>query len=102
MLLKYGKMLYHVSHPFSVYISSMIVLLLVSPDRHNEIDSRPPFATLFLHEDLLARTLAFEIELQRRRCTEIEAGRGDPGRPVYEEVFEVSDHCMIHSAHVIC
>jgi hypothetical protein len=74
---------------------------LVSPDQHGETDSHPAFSALFLHEDLVARTLAFEMELQlqRWRCAEVDAGRGDPGRPVYEDVFQVSDHCMIHLAH---
>jgi hypothetical protein len=55
------------------------------------MDSSPPDATLFLHEDLLARTLAFERDLQHWRLAEIEAGRGDPGRPPYGDVFLVSD-----------
>jgi len=48
---------------------------------------RPPRVTLFLHEDILARTLAYERELCSWRTAEAEAGRGDPGRPPYEEVF---------------
>jgi hypothetical protein len=42
--------------------------------------------TLFLHEDVLARALAYEQELQRWRIAELNAGRGDPGRPMYDEV----------------
>jgi hypothetical protein len=76
------------------------MFVLVSHGQHAEMNSHPSFATLFLHEDLLARTLAFEMELQRWRCAEIDAGRGDPARPPYEDVFQVGDHCMIHSAHV--
>jgi hypothetical protein len=56
---------------------------------HHLIDQSPIRATLFLHEDLLARTLAFELDLQHWRLAEIAAGRGDPVRPQYEEVFEV-------------
>jgi hypothetical protein len=70
---------------------------LVSPNQHTDIDCYPPYATLFLHEDILARTLAFEVELQKWRCAEMEAGRGDLGRPLYEDVFEVSCHCIFHS-----
>ena len=49
------------------------------------MDHRPPGATLFLHEDILARTLAYEQDLHQWRTAELEAGRGDPGRPTYEE-----------------
>ncbi len=55
----------------------------MSPTHHFEMDSSPPIATLFLHEDLVARTLAFELDLKQWRLAEIEAGRGDPGRPNY-------------------
>jgi hypothetical protein len=55
------------------------------------MDSSPPIATLFLHEDLVARTLAFELDLRQWRLAEIEAGRGDPGRPNYLDAFSVSD-----------
>lgn len=44
--------------------------------------------------------LAFKIELQRWRCAEIEAGQGDPVRLVYENIFNVSDSCIIYSVHV--
>ena len=50
------------------------------------MDEKPPGLTLFLHEDTLARTLAYEQDLQRWRIAELEAGRGDPGRPSYDEV----------------
>ena len=49
------------------------------------MDEWPPRATLFLHEDTLARTLAYEQDLHQWRIAELEAGRGDPGRPTYEE-----------------
>jgi hypothetical protein len=65
--------------------------VLVSPTHYSETESTPPIATLFLHEDLVARTLAFELDLKRWRLAEIEAGRGDPGRPNYNDVFPVSD-----------
>jgi hypothetical protein len=55
------------------------------------MDCCPPVATLFLHEDLVARTLDFELDLKQWRLAEIEAGRGDPGRPNYHDVFSVSD-----------
>jgi hypothetical protein len=44
-------------------------------------------STLFLHEDILARVLSYELELRDWRVAETLAGRGDPGRPSYEEVF---------------
>jgi hypothetical protein len=49
------------------------------------MEERPPRTTLFLHEDLLARTLSYEKDLKQWRTAEVEAGRGDPGRPPYEE-----------------
>ena len=55
------------------------------------MDRSPPIATLFLHEDLVARTLAFELDVKQWRLAEIEAGRGDPGRPNYLDAFTVSD-----------
>jgi hypothetical protein len=57
-----------------------------------EINFLPPYATLFLHENTMAHALSFEVELKIWRCAEIQAGRGDPGRPKYEDVFEVSGH----------
>ena len=63
----------------------------MSPIHHDEMDSNPPFATLFLHEDLVARTLDFELDVKQWRLAEIEAGRGDPGRPNYLDAFSVSD-----------
>ena len=51
--------------------------------------SHPAQSTLFLHEDILAQTLSYEKQLLNWRIEEIEAGRGDPGRPSYETV---SDH----------
>jgi hypothetical protein len=50
------------------------------------MDTNPPLATLFLHEDTIARTLSYELDLQQWRIAELNAGRGDPGRPTYEEV----------------
>ena len=50
------------------------------------MDEHPPLSTLFLHEDILARTLAYEQDLQAWRIAELEAGRADPGRPTYNEV----------------
>jgi hypothetical protein len=49
-----------------------------------------PHMTLFLHEDILARTLAYEQDLRQWRISELEAGRSDPGRPKYEEVQSLS------------
>ena len=76
------------------------------------MDEKPSGLTLFLHEDTLARTLAYEQDLQRWRIAELEAGRGDPGRPSYGEVsgrlhsFGVMPqqylrHSVIHQSHDI-
>jgi len=43
-------------------------------------------STVFLHEDVIARTLTYERQLQSWRIAELEAGRDDPGRPSYEAV----------------
>lgn len=48
---------------------------------------RLAWSTLFLHEDILARTLAYEQDLKQWRIAELEAGRGDPGRPAYQEAI---------------
>ncbi|KIL64492.1 hypothetical protein M378DRAFT_163271 [Amanita muscaria Koide BX008] len=56
-------------------------------DHHMLMDGRPTRATLFLHEDLLARTLDYEQDLCDWRLSELSAGRSDPGRLEYEEVF---------------
>lgn len=53
----------------------------VRSDMHDGMDATPALYTLSLHEDLIARTLAYERDLKVYRLNEIEAGRGDPGRP---------------------
>ena len=78
-------------------------------ENHNAVDERPPRGTLFLHEDILARTLAYERDLQNWRISELAAGRRDPGRPAYNEVsvflcsFGVMPHqyfrYLVHKAH---
>ncbi|KAM6499398.1 hypothetical protein JOM56_004906 [Amanita muscaria] len=76
---------------------------VVPPDNHIAVDERPPRATLFLHEDILARTLAYEQDLHQWRITELEAGRGDPGRPTYEEASVLQafggTQCTQHRFH---
>lgn len=52
------------------------------------MDEHPPRVTLFLHEDTLARTLAYEQDLRQWREVELAAGRSDPGRPEYEEASD--------------
>ena len=64
--------------------------MTVAPTEHSAIDLHPARACLFLHEDIVAKTLEFERELKEWRLSEIQAGRGDPGRPPYEYVFLVS------------
>lgn len=53
---------------------------------HIAMDQGFPYATIFLHEDLLARTLMYERDLQQWRLAHIRAGMNDPGRPSYNEV----------------
>jgi len=65
---------------------SCILLTSTSSTEHRVIDLLPPRATLFLHEDI-AKTLQFERELKEWRIAEVQAGRGDPGRPGYAYVF---------------
>ncbi len=62
---------------------------------HRLYDFRPPFATLFLHEDVLALTLKFERDMKEWRLFEIQAGRGDPGRPSYEYAFMTVCICFL-------
>ena len=50
------------------------------------MDEQQPRVTLFLHEDTLVRTLAYEQDLRQWREAELEAGQSDPGRPTYKEV----------------
>ena len=76
-----------------------VISVIVTPTHHKEIDGRPPIATVFLHEDLVARTLAFELDLKGWRLAEIEAGRGNPGRPDYLDAFSVSDILRLPSVH---
>jgi hypothetical protein len=72
----------------------------VDATTHCRIDSPQAVAALFVHEDLLVHTLAFELELQQWRRTELLAGREDPGRPRYEDVFGVSDNRASHPYHL--
>ncbi|KAF8333696.1 hypothetical protein F5887DRAFT_1259663 [Amanita rubescens] len=73
-------------HPrHAAEVQENIVPRQVTPNHHKAVDEWPPRATLFLHEDVLARTLAYEQDLHQWRIAELEAGRSDPGRPTYEE-----------------
>ena len=51
--------------------------MTVNAREHVLIDYRPPHATLFLHEDLVAKTLQFERELKEWRLAEVQAGWQD-------------------------
>jgi hypothetical protein len=59
----------------------------------------PSKSTLFLHEDVLARTLAYERGLQKWRMAELDAGMPDPGRPAYDEVCGDSNLSNVMSHH---
>ncbi|EDR10638.1 uncharacterized protein LACBIDRAFT_317320 [Laccaria bicolor S238N-H82] len=56
-------------------------------DVYNGMDFPKTLWTLFLHEDIIAKTLAYERDLKTYRLNEIKAGLADPGRPTYDEVF---------------
>lgn len=60
--------------------------------------------TLFLHEDIIAKTLAYERDLKTYRLNEIKAGRADPGRPTYDEVFGGCKEILHrwHCAPIVC
>ena len=48
----------------------MIVALM----EHSSIDLHPARASLFLHEDVVTKTLQFEHELKGWRLSEVQAG----------------------------
>ena len=58
--------------------------LKVKSDILEGMDATP---TLFLHEGLIDRTLRYEWDLKVYWLNEIKAGCGNPGRPLYNEVF---------------
>jgi len=66
------------------------VCFQVRCDVHGGMNDIPPCWTLFLHEDIIARTLAYKLDLKTYRLNEIEVGREDTGRPTYKEVFGAS------------
>jgi len=61
--------------------------MIVDASTHILIDLCLSCATLFLHEDIVAKTLQFEHELMAWQIAEIQAGWGDPGRPGYGYIF---------------
>ncbi|CAA7258788.1 unnamed protein product [Cyclocybe aegerita] len=65
--------------------------LLPQPGLLLDMDSPLPQMTLFLREDVLARTLSYEIDLAKYRLARVRAGHADPGRPPYEKVFPTLD-----------
>jgi hypothetical protein len=92
MLPRSERILYLVCHfDLLALLKNCNISVIVSPTHYDEMEDIPPLATLFLHEDLVARTLDFELDVKRWRLAEIEAGRGDPGRPNYLDAFSVSD-----------
>ena len=89
-LQRYGKTSFRVS-------SLTNTILWSCAERHDReyscIDLRRPRATLFLHEDLVARTLHFERDLKEWRLAEIQVGRGDPGRQIRK--------CILDSTYLV-
>lgn len=70
----------------SALVDSDLTKFIVYSGIQRAMDQTTPTCTLFLHENILLRTLAYEQDLQKWRIAEIEAGRPDPGRPSYDEV----------------
>jgi len=62
-LLKLRKISYHVDHPS-----------FCTSYHHLALDGHLPRSTLFLHEDILARTLSYERQFQTWRINELESG----------------------------
>jgi len=58
----------------------------VNANHHASMDQHPAQSTVFLHEDILARTLSYEKQLQKWRISRMMATGVDPGRPSYEAV----------------
>ncbi|KAJ7045492.1 hypothetical protein C8F04DRAFT_436121 [Mycena alexandri] len=65
---------------------------------HKRSDVGVPSLTLFPHEDVLACTLEYELEVAKIRQSLVDAGKNDPGRPPY--VVGYGDvqvvHCRAH------
>jgi len=66
MPLKCGKILCHI-HPFFFFTSLDIWLDQVQAQFHESMDENLPGLMLFLHEDTLACTLAYEEDIQQWR-----------------------------------
>ena len=78
---------------FLLSVSASFWLKEVSVIHHDSMDLHSARSTLFLHEDILARTLSYEQQLQSWRIAELAAGRSDPGRPSYQIVgYSISFH----------
>ncbi|KAJ7125099.1 hypothetical protein C8R44DRAFT_782319 [Mycena epipterygia] len=64
-------------------------LVPLSATYHGMADRGTPRLTLFPHEDVVAKTLQYELDVREWRLTEVIAGRGDPGRPPYSPGYPV-------------
>jgi hypothetical protein len=51
--------------PFNQTLIHLTMAILVSIELHMSVNARAPYSTLYLHEDLLARTFALELELKQ-------------------------------------
>ncbi|KAJ7130260.1 hypothetical protein C8R44DRAFT_978392 [Mycena epipterygia] len=58
-------------------------LVPLSVTYHKMVDKGATGLTLFPHEDVVAKTLEYELDVREWRLNEVNAGRGDPGRPSY-------------------
>lgn len=72
-----------------LHILSLTSITIVSANLHLGIDKTLSQHALVLHEDVLAKTLSYELEMQAWRRGELRAGRGDPGRPEYKQGYPV-------------
>ncbi|KAJ7770587.1 hypothetical protein B0H16DRAFT_1881577 [Mycena metata] len=68
---------------------------------HGRSNCGLPSLTLFPHEDTLARTLEYELEVAKIRQSEVDAGNADPGRPLYLSGYggQTGTPCRVHMPH---
>ncbi|KAJ7213593.1 hypothetical protein GGX14DRAFT_445505 [Mycena pura] len=72
-------------------------LVPVTSTPHGRMDTGVPSLTLFPHEDILARTLEFELDVASIRQSEVNAGNADPGRPPYNIAYDgLPVDCRVH------
>ncbi|KAJ7213592.1 hypothetical protein GGX14DRAFT_619113 [Mycena pura] len=78
----------------SLHAFPCLTAALADATCHHRTSIGIPSLTLFPHEDLLARTLEYELEVASIRQSQVEAGNADPGRPPYDTAYGVG--CRVH------